>query len=341
MSFWLYNGDCIEVMKQWPDSTFDAVCTDPPYELNFMNKGWDAAGIAFSPELWAQALRMLKPGAHLLAFGGTRTYHRMTCAIEDAGFEIRDSLHWFYGTGFPKSMNLGNGRGTALKPAHEPIVLARRPIEGTIAQNLEKYGTGALNIDVSTVGGGRWPANVLLDESAAAELDSQTPDLKEGGTLKGGEGRECSVVSPLDLGPRGAWESYGDSGGASRFFFKYVAKPGRKERDLGCDHLPMKSAGEVTDRVDGTAGLKSPRAGAGRTSGARNIHPTVKPIELMRYLCRLITPPGGVVLDPFLGSGTTGIGALREGFKFVGIEKEVEYITIAHARISAGLKEAA
>lgn len=491
-------------MKRLPDATFDSVVTDPPYEIGYMNKGWDDVGVAFSVELWAQVLRMLKPGGHLLAFGATRTYHRMTCAIEDAGFEIRDSLHWFYGTGFPKSLNFKIHAedcparhsasvdcvvgfecptvGTALKPAHEPVVLARKSVEGKIEANVAKHGTGALNIDACAIGE-RWPANVLLDQAAADELDGQTPHLRKGGNLKGGEGRNRNIISPLDLGPREPWSAYGDSGGASRFFFqtrrtlcrscayvkaaverlsqnggdvgsaenrvlestttflqspldgalfdsrevstnetlreserkngigiepiqssgerfepesqsarfsdsknthvksaglrtptnimtitddplkcdgcaarvtsesmfwstgvgaadlerfKYVAKPGRSERDLGCSHLAVKSAGEATDRDDGTAGLKSPRAGAGRTGGARNYHPTVKPIELMRYLCRLITPPGGVVLDPFLGSGTTGIGALQEGFKFVGIEKEEEYLNIAYARISAG-----
>ncbi|MBL8924141.1 MAG: site-specific DNA-methyltransferase [Myxococcaceae bacterium] len=354
-------GDALELLEGMPSNSIDSCVTDPPYELGFMGKEWDGTGVAFSVEFWRRVLRVLKPGAHLVAFGGTRTYHRMTCAIEDAGFEVRDSLHWFYGTGFPKSLNVGEGRGTALKPGHEPIVLARKPLEGTVAANLATWGTGALNIDACRIGtddtrsarntptpgfnmragvvcgsaSGRWPANVLLDEGAAAELDSQTEHLRTGGTLKGGEGRERAIVSPLDLGPRSAWVPYGDSGGASRFF--YVAKPGRSERDLGCDHLPAMSGGEATDREDGSAGTKTPRAGAGRNGGARNFHPTVKPVELMRHLVRLVTPPSGQVLDPFTGSGSTGVAAVLEGRRFVGFELTEDYAPIIAGRLQAAL----
>lgn len=369
MTFELYHGNCIDEMRGFPDESVDSVCTDGPYELSFMNHKWDGTGIVNDPNLWREVFRVMKPGAHLLSFGAPRTYHRMACGVEDADFEIRDSIHWFYGTGFPKSLTVGEGQGTALKPAHEPIVLARKPLKGTVAQNIAVYGTGALNIDASRIGvglevpgggngkanhggqfggsggtngerpkvkahtDGRWPANVLFDEDAAFELDAQTADLKVGGSLKGGEGRERSVVSPLSLGPRGVWVPYGDSGGASRFF--YVAKPGRRERDFGCEELPAMTAGEVVNRIEGSAGMNSPRAGAGRTSGARNFHPTVKPVELMRYLIKLITPNGGLVLDPFVGSGTTGMAALLEGFDFVGIDQDEKYLTIAHARITA------
>ena len=370
MTFWLYNVDCIEMMRAWPEGSIDAVVTDPPYELGFIGKKWDAEGIAFSHECWAGVLRVLKSGGHLLAFGGTRTYHRMVCAIEDAGFEIRDSLHWFYGAGFPKSLNVGEGRGTALKPGHEPIVLARRPLTGTVAANVEQFGTGALNIDSCRLGRdninssregeqprtngvtsfrpaagprggselGRWPANVLLDEGAAAELDEQSGTLKSGVMFAGQKRAGRSGVALGVMAGDVTTTTIGGTGGASRFF--YCSKPSRSERDAGCDHLPLKSAGEVTDREEGTAGLNSPRAGVGRTSGARNVHPTVKPINLMRYLCRLVTPPGGVVLDPFTGSGTTGIAALQEGFKFVGIEREAEYLAIANARITHHQREA-
>lgn len=362
----LIHGDAVEALRVFGADRFDSVVTDPPYELGFMGKAWDGTSIAFSVEFWRETLRVLKPGAHLLAFGGTRTYHRMTCAIEDAGFEVRDSLHWFYGTGFPKSLNLGRGQGTALKPGHEPIVLARKPPRGPIARNVADYGTGALNIDACRIAtadadvmrvrhnnarsnseskgadlahdtrpskAGRWPANVLLDEQTAAELDEQTAGLKSGGRLTGAEpGTRDGQVAFGKLGARPAWEPYGDAGGASRFF--YIAKPSRKERDLGCDHLPAKSGGEATDREDGSAGTRNPRAGAGRNGGARNFHPTVKPVELMRYLVRLITPPAGTVLDPFTGSGTTGMAALLEQRAFVGIEREAEYLPIATARIA-------
>lgn len=330
----IIRGDCLRVLPLLPDAACDSVVTDPPYELGFMGKAWDGQGIAYSLVLWREVLRVLKPGGHLLAFGGTRTYHRMTCAIEDAGFEIRDSLHWMYGTGFPKSLNLGDGRGTALKPGHEPIVLARKPLVGTVAANVEHWGTGALNIDgcrlsttedtgrkrgtfphsddawgngalTHTEGhvAGRWPANVLLDPEAARELDAQSGETKSGapssvrGRRAGGFGDVgASKGDPVPNGPQ-----YGDSGGASRFF--YVAKPSRKERGEG------------------------------------NTHPTVKPVALMRYLVRLVTPPGGLVLDPFAGSGTTGLAAAKEGMRFIGVEREAEYTRIACTRLQAELFE--
>lgn len=418
----LFVGDSNQLPGLLGANAVDAVLTDPPYELGFMGKRWDASGIAFSVEFWRGVLEVLKPGGHLLAFGGTRTYHRMTCAIEDAGFEIRDSLHWFYGTGFPKSLDvskafdaaagatreiirvkgtkaagLGDGGyttripdvetapstdlakqwagwGTALKPGHEPIVLARKPLAGTVAANVLAHGTGALNIDACRIGTskrvpgsvsrngqwfgangetgnesghdpnvGRWPANVLLDEDAAAELDAQTGDLKAGGAI-GAHTAAAAITDGRTVysnhnAPRGEWKPHGDSGGASRFF--YVAKPGRSERDLGCEHLAPKSAGEMTDREDGSDGLNSPRAGAGRTGGARNHHPTVKPVTLLRYLARLITPPGGLILDPFTGSGSTGVAALAEGFEFLGVELTPEYAEIAKARLEHALKQPA
>lgn len=370
----LFEGNALNV-GEFGSNSVDAVLTDPPYELGFMGKRWDASGIAFSVFLWRAVLEVMKPGAFLLAFGGTRTSHRMVCAIEDAGFEIRDSIEWLYGTGFPKSLNLGEGRGTALKPAHEPICLAMKPLEGTFAANLAAHGTGALNIDetriaISDKGGrwgdgrraggfvdtgagkgdgvpngkrhaaGRWPANVILDEDTAAKLDAQTAHLKSGGkigkdTAAAAAARGAVVAMRPHDAPRGEWVPHGDSGGASRFF--YVAKPGRKERDAGCDALPVRTGGEMTERTEGSDGLNSPRAGAGRTGGARNFHPTVKPVELLRYLVKLITPPGGLVLDPFAGSGSTGVAALAEGREFLGVELTPEYAAIAKARLEHAL----
>lgn len=365
----LLGGDCLRVLSVFGADRFDSVVTDPPYELSFMGKKWDGTGIAFSVDLWREVLRVLKPGGHLLAFGGTRTSHRMVCAIEDAGFEIRDSLHWFYGTGFPKSLNVGEGRGTALKPGHEPICLARKPLIGTVAANVLQHGTGALNIDACRIAttddrarkasggkglnalghsetydseshaGGRWPANVILDPEAAAELDAQSGILTSG-KMPAGQKRvgRAGVAFGVMAGDTTTTTTIGDSGGASRFF--YVAKPSRSERDQGCATLPPKSGGEATDRVDDSKGTENPRAGAGRTGGARNYHPTVKPVALMRYLVKLITPPGGSVLDPFTGSGTTGMAARLEGRGFLGIEREAEFFEIAKLRIESATPDA-
>ncbi|MEO8679233.1 MAG: site-specific DNA-methyltransferase [Vicinamibacterales bacterium] len=336
-------------------------------------------------ERWAtEVLRVLKPGAYIVVCGAPRSHHRMMCGLEDAGFVVRDCFAWLFGSGFPKNLNLGDGRGTALKPAHEPIALAWKPFKGTITGNVAKHGTGALNIDACRLnftgpedaaaaaaaaarrhrgdqnenrralgdfngrasetvasyeagieaGLGRWPANVLLDEEAAAILDEQTGELTSGANptrrgsdkfrdtyseFKGQE--ECEAVRGLDVG------------GASRFY--YVAKPSREERDYGCAGLTAKTGGEATDRKDGSAGVNNPRAGAGRTGGSRNFHPTVKPVELMRWLVKLVTPPGGTVLDPFTGSGTTGMACRYESREFIGIEREAEYIQIAERRIAA------
>ncbi|MFH1183718.1 MAG: site-specific DNA-methyltransferase, partial [Chloroflexota bacterium] len=325
----------------------------------------DARVFQGDSERWArEVFRVLKPGAYLVAMGGTRTFHRLTAGIEDAGFEIRDCLSWLYGQGFPKSLNLSDGRGTALKPAWEPIILARKPLAGTVAANVRQHGTGALNInacrmtsDASSVrvrhnssgtgdigqwrtgkhesdtGGsslGRWPANAIFDEEAAAMLDEMSGELfGPGGPAHVGTGQNSWFGGGHQQGPIYP----GEQGGASRFF--YVAKPDRAERDVGCDGTAHRTAGECTDRKDGSAGLNNPRAGAGRTGGGRNIHPTVKPLALMRWLVRLVTPAGGTVLDPFTGSGTTGMACLAEGFNFIGIEREPEYVEIARARIGS------
>lgn len=389
----IYLGDCVKVLAGMDPESVDACVTDPPYELGFMGKAWDGTGVAYRPETWAAVLRVLKPGAHLLAFGGSRTHHRLACAIEDAGFEIRDVLMWLYGTGFPKSLDVSKaidasagvtrdtgvpyinpggtkpmhtfsgwesgtrrqpmvtnpathdarrwqGWGTALKPAYEPIILARKPLVGTVAANVLQHGTGALNIDACRIatteglGGGayakdptpragqdmwtrdrkgdsncfkrggageyvqptgRWPANVVLDEEAGAMLDAQSGVLKAGwfsGAKKKGMGFHGASREEAD-GSRPS-SSTGDNGGASRFF--YCAKASKAERGEG------------------------------------NNHPTVKPIALMRWLVRLVTPPGGVVLDPFMGSGTTWLACSKEGFEFMGVEKDAHYVEIAKTR---------
>lgn len=328
--FTVHAGDCRDVMRDYPADHFDSIVSDPPYGLSFMGKGWDR-GVP-GEEFWREALRVAKPGAHLLAFGGTRTFHRLTVAIEDAGWEIRDVVCWLYGSGFPKSLNVGGGWGTALKPAWEPVIVARKPLDGTVAANVTRYGTGAINIDGCRVGDatGRWPANVMHDGSE--EVVAGFPQSEASvGTYRREQRQDHGGVDFGVHRPAGHTVGFGDSGSAARFF--YCAKASRADREEGCDHLPARTGAEAVDRDDDTAGLQSPRAGAGRTADTvRNFHPTVKPTDLMRYLCRLVTPPDGLVLDPFCGSGSTGKGALLEGFRFVGIDLDPAHVAIAEAR---------
>lgn len=334
MNYTLHCGDNREVLRTMADASVDSIVCDPPYELGFMGKRWDSTGIAYDVTLWTECLRVLKPGGHLIAFGGSRTYHRLAVAIEDAGFEIRDQIQWIYGNGFPKSHNLEDdwkGWGTALKPAHEPAVLARKPLCGTVADNVMTWGVGALNIDGCRISGdpwhrndngigdpgmwaglgqqhyreqhssGRWPANVIFDEAAAQVLDEQSGYAKSNGGIR--NNKKVMDMFLLGKNPILALSPYHDSGGASRFF--YVAKASKAEREAGLD--------SDSDRA--------------------NHHPTVKPIELMRYLVRLVTPKGGTVLDPFMGSGSTGCAAMLEGIDFVGIDITPEYVEIARRRI--------
>jgi DNA modification methylase len=359
----LQHGDCLLGMLAMDATSVDAIITDPPYGLGFMGREWDR-GVP-GPHYWEAALRVAKPGAHLLAFGGTRTFHRLACAIEDAGWELRDCLSWLYGSGFPKSRN-GPWGGTALKPAWEPILMARKPLVGTVAANVTQFGTGGLNVDgcrvgyghktleevhreagSPTVGGeagynggfgpggepvsfhplGRWPANVALDDAAAAMLDAQSGELTSGANpTRRGTPKFRSVYGAFQ-GQETCEAARGeDRGGASRFF--YCAKASRSEREAGLDGMPRKRGGaEQFDSrwKEGTGQLRSPLV--------RNHHPTVKPIALMRWLARLVTPPGGLVLDPFAGSGTTGCAALLEGMRFVGFESVAEYFAIARQRI--------
>lgn len=340
-------GDCRDVMAGMAAASVDAIVTDPPYELGFMGKAWDRSGVAFDAATWAAALRVLKPGGHLLAFGGSRTFHRIAVAIEDAGFEIRDTISWLYGSGFPKSHNLDgdwDGWGTALKPAWEPVIVARKPLVGTVAANVAAHGTGAINIDACRVeaGGnnvndqesGRWPANVILDEEAGAMLDAQSGERGGGFGIRGKSPNGRFYANGKGIAntftQTGQTVGFGDTGGASRFF--YCAKASRGERNAGLEGMPERdkhiySGGIVSADHPGTADGGGARA-------SLNHHPTVKPIALMRYLVRLVTPPGGVVLDPFTGSGTTGCAVALEGFGFVGVEMSPEYAEIARRRIA-------
>ena len=393
----IYNEDCLVVLKTLPDNSVDSVVTDPPYGLvsiqkrfgkegaapakygddgsfsrlskGFMGKSWDGSGIEYSVELWSEVLRVLKPGGYLLSFGGTRTYHRMACAIEDAGFEIRDMVEWIYGSGFPKSLNIGEGWGTALKPAHEPICMARKPLaEKTVAENVLKYDTGGINIDGCRVAHdepekltnrtprtddnvfsdnscgfkkevnhiasaslqGRFPANLIHDGSD--EVVREFPQSTSGAMTKPYK----YTNNGYSLGkPTGETKQIHESsqGSAARFF--YCAKASKSERNNGCEEFEEKKRDE--GRKEGNPGGDNPRNRGVKPQ--HNNHPTVKPIALMRYLCRMVTPKGGIVLDPFMGSGTTGIAAKLEGFGFIGIEKEKEYCEIAEARIAAWEEE--
>lgn len=385
----ILHGDCIEVMRTMPENSVDSIVTDPPYGLGFMGKKWDSLPPG---EEWArECLRVLKPGGHLLAFGGPRTWHRLAVAIEDAGFEIRDGVMWLYGSGFPKSHDISKaidkmagaerevigdspyaarkpnwsagvasvglsatpgavitapatpeaqqweGWGTALKPAYEPAVMARKPFTGTVAGNVLKHGTGAINIDATRieanpatfgVGGGskvgsgagenqspsgyrtngkvspmnpsgRFPANLILDEHTAELLDEQSGNVGASGGNRGKpKAPSVNQATGIKLSSQRSQVSHGDHGGASRFF--YVAKAPKTERP----------------NVGGV------------------VHPTVKPLALMRWLCKMVTPTGGTILDPFAGSGTTIEAALIEGFNVIGIERETEYLPLIQHRIN-------
>ena len=369
MTIRILQGDCRDVLKTLPDNSVDSIVTDPPYGLAFMGKRWDYD--VPSVEVWAECLRVLKPGGYLLAFAGTRTQHRMACRIEDAGFEIRDMIAWVYGSGFPKSHN-GEWGGTALKPALEPITMARKPLAGTVEANWREHGTGSLNIDgcrvlvdgeerapITGKGGlparhsehapreagvvaqphalGRWPANLIHDGSdevlaafpgapgqQAAESFT-APSSKTRNTF-GARGRRPGGFGNVgaasgDSVPNGPM--YLDAGSAARFF--YCAKASAQDRDAGVAGVAG-VAGGMSGRRDGSLGSVTMR---------KNHHPTVKPTDLMRYLCRLVTPAGGVVLDPFMGSGSTLKAAELEGFGAIGIELDPDYVQIARRRISS------
>ena len=427
--FRVINDDSLKVLPTFEANSIDAIVTDPPYELGFMGKKWDATGIAYNVDLWKEALRVLKPGGYLLAFGGSRTFHRIACAIEDAGFEIRDCIMWLYGSGFPKSHNVGldidklqgcenrghriavanryhpdgtlepngeqlekyegktedgkkwAGYGTCLKPAYEPIIMARKPIEGTVAKNCLKYGVGAINIDecrvdyngeVPNIGGrakhtrgegygfkalgencvantdGRFPANVIHDGSS--EAVSGMPE-SVGGSGKGF--KKDDYKDEGNIFKRGDFVPYNDDGSASRYF--YCAKASKKDRDEGLKNFEEKEShkkGNGLDRVCEFCGVSqlTPElchceVKSWVAKPRKNIHPTVKPVELMQYLVRLVSPKGSTILDIFNGSGSTGKAVAFENrerdanYKYIGIELDPEYCTISEARIDYALNK--
>jgi DNA modification methylase len=340
VTFTLHHGDCLEVMASMDAGSVDAVVTDPPYGLEFMGKHWDH-GLP-SVDFWTEALRILKPSHYLLAFGGTRTWHRLACALEDAGFEIRDTLMWLYGSGFPK--------GTAcLKPAWEPIILARKPgpkralgieecrigttkdvpASGTDAGSVcyGKRGPRTVDMDGFNPNLGRYPANLILDEEAGAMLDGMTGNRQSGGRIDGGS---CVGLRGNEFDHPCNNPIAGDSGGASRFF--YCAKASRSERDGGMWCVPESEYDHSGARGHTLNGDGSPRP---RPRPRANTHPTVKPLALMKWLVKLVAHPGDTVLDPFTGSGTTGVACVELGRDFVGIEREAEYVEIARRRIEA------
>ena len=406
----IYNGDNIQVLKTLPDNSVDSVVTDPPYGLKFMGKQWDYD--VPSVELWKECYRVLKPGGYLLSFGSSRTYHRMAVKVEDAGFEIRDQIMWVYGSGFPKSHNIGKavdkingtqrevigknpnhrkssalyelgfqggmgnghitkgfneweGFGTALKPAHEPIVMARKPFKGSVAKNILKWTTGGINVDdcriefeetknpatnplyrqendykmpkkgeesngvvsftssknkISSLG--RFPANIIFDDEAGGILDQQSGVTKSSNNKWIGEDTS-PIYGKYNFRIRD--KTYDDKGGASRFF--YCPKPSKKEKEEGLTIEPI----QIKGRDDGQDNRNVPQKL--RKTNRKNTHTTVKPLKLMQYLIRLVTPKGGITIDPYFGSGSSGKSTIREGnYKFIGIEKEKEYFNIAVER---------
>ena len=386
----LYEGNMLDMLEVIPENSIDSIITDPPYELGFMGKSWDSSGIAFQKETWERCLKVLKPGGHMLAFGGTRTYHRIACAIEDAGFEIRDCIMWVYGSGFPKSMNIGlaidkkngvesidtgivspnarpnsdktntlyesgtvgknftikkatnewEGWGTSLKPSYEPIIVARKPVENTIVDNVMKYGVGGINIDECRV-------SLNNGEVKHGGFGNAKSGFQKGIGNSGDEEYKCEWVEdtkgrfPANLIHDGSEEVVSlfpdrkDDGSAARFF--YCAKASKKDRDEGLEEFESKV--KVFNGQSSESSKEIKDVEQRFTTIGKNVHPTVKPTDLMGYLVRLVSPKGATILDPFNGSGSTGKAVMFENrerdkdYKYIGIELTPDYLPISKARI--------
>lgn len=414
----VHNTDCLHGMAGLPENSIDAIVTDPPYGLSFMGKKWDY-DVPQVP-VFKEMLRVLKPGGHLLCFGGSRTFHRIAVNIEDAGFDIRDTLMWLYGSGFPKSHDVSKGIdkqkgcfvageitansragiegdengfdhskvtrsanpqseearkwygwGTALKPAHEPIIMARKPLEGTVAANVLEHGTGGINIDGCRVGTeeliygpmkqhmearpwseaqakgerdkpepktvtGRWPANVIHDGSEEVLQAFPEAQGQQGASVEDGEEQGNAIYGAMKRGGPHHIPREENTKSAARFF--YCAKTSKADRNEGCEGMEEKAMCDINKMGGASCSMKT-GSGNDRNPNKQNHHPTVKPTALMVYLCRLITPPNGIVLDPYSGSGSTGKAATLEGLRFIGMEREAEYCTIANKRITWAAKE--
>ena len=425
-SYKILEGSMLDILPTLEENSFDSCITDPPYELNFMGKGWDRSGIAFRKETWEQVYRVLKPGAYLCAFGGSRTFHRIACAIEDAGFEIRDTIMWLYGSGFPKSLNVGkaveglltlgtsnttaqhklngekldkgnwglcklqkeqeyrdkdydtegevnyrlgklnptteegkkwNGYGTCLKPAYEPIIVARKPIEKSVAENVLKYGCGAINIDECRVGNETIKGGTTPDFKDVAKKQKEMGNIgglsfgqvrnAERIELKDHEGRFPSNViltyDETDFDEVCGGMPKNDNGDSSSRYF-YCAKASKKDRDEGLDMFEDRNMRTEQNREIHSAGCEYVENGKVKqnphlqSSIKKNFHPTVKPIDLMQYLVRMFTPKDGAILEPFAGSGSTGKATMFENrernanYTITMIEITHEYIPIIKAR---------
>ena len=394
----LYYGDMLDMLQVIPENSITSIITDPPYELGFMNRDWDKSGIAFNIDAWKTCLKVLKPGGYLVAFCGSRTFHRMVCAIEDAGFEIRDVIMWIYGSGMPKSSNVGKmlekklghvvddefyKYGNALKPAYEPIVIARKPFEGSMIDNMYNNNVGGLNIDDCRVpltndkdvsnykfnmdannrmsqndkdthhrfeGGwkvmkgdreipdGRFPANVILtyDDENYDEVCGGFPNSGSGNNKEpynyAGKEYDNKETSMFNGDKPQSPSNYNDNGSASRYF--YCAKASRRDRDEGLEDFELVTRSDRNPELE-TANNQFNRSGIPR----KNFHPTCKPVDLMKYLVRLVTPKGGTILDCFNGSGSTGKAVMSENYdrnsnyKYIGVELTEEYLPIAKSRI--------